>query len=126
MKTVAKLACVTFLLAATGQADSISIDELSRVVGYTVLAITQARGSFDGADYDKAIALDNGWVFEFREYGYSYAYRPEVVIFGKGSQYKLLINGHVYDAVPIWADTRNRVWRRSQRPSVTDCRHRAS
>ena len=99
MKTVAKLACVTFLLAATAQADSISTDELSKVVGYTVLAVTHARGSFDGADYDKAIALDNGWVFEFREYGYSYAFRPEVVIFVKGSQYKLLINGQVYDAV---------------------------
>jgi hypothetical protein len=37
--------------------DSISTDELSRVVGYTVLAVTQARGSFDGADYDKAITL---------------------------------------------------------------------
>ena len=101
MKTVAKLACVTFLLAATAQADSISTDELSKVVGYTVLAVTHARGSFDGADYDKAIALDNGWVFEFREYGYSYAFRPEVVIFVKGSQYKLLINGQVYDAVPF-------------------------
>ena len=116
MKIPAAIVSFMLLLTNIASADSISVSKLSKVVGYTVLEVTQARGSFDGADYGKPIALDNGWIFEFREYGYSYAYRPDVVVFAKRVSdeelrrsglkpsatpmilYKLLIDGEFYDA----------------------------
>ena len=104
MKTIAL--ALGLLLATAALADSISTSRFSEVVGWTVLGVTQAKGEFNGADFGKLIGLDNGAIFEFEEYGYSYAYRPDVVIFARRMSlgatsviaYKLLIDGGFYDA----------------------------
>jgi hypothetical protein len=57
--------------------------DFRKLVGYTVIEITNVVGDFEGTDFDKAIALDNGMVFKFNEYNYSYSYRPDVVILAK-------------------------------------------
>jgi hypothetical protein len=80
---------------------------LSQLKGWTVIETSPVRGTFDGCEYDKPIALDNGWVLFCQSYGYSYAYRPTAVVFGKGitansvRQVKALINGELYDMQPI-------------------------
>lgn len=48
-----------------------------------MIAVTYASGTFEGTNYDKITELDNGMVFRFTEYRYHYAYRPQVVVFGR-------------------------------------------
>jgi hypothetical protein len=108
---------LALLFGLSGQAaDSIDVDKLADLVGYTVLAATNVKGSFEGADYDKLVALDTGLIFEFRTYHYHYAYHPAAIVFGKRTSaqelrtlglktvpedgivtYKLIIDDEVYD-----------------------------
>jgi hypothetical protein len=79
------------------------------LVGYTCIDCSNVVGDFEGADFDKPIKLDNGMVFEFQEYNYTYSYRPEVAVFYKQvsyggrnyNLYKLLIEDEIYDVVRI-------------------------
>jgi len=41
---------------------------------------TKVKDTFEGCDYDKRIPLDNGLIFVCSTYGYTYAYRPDVMI----------------------------------------------
>ncbi|MFN7996338.1 MAG: hypothetical protein U0Q18_22185 [Bryobacteraceae bacterium] len=59
---------------------SVDLDKLADLVGYTIVAATNVKGTFNGADYDKLVALDNGWIFEFRSYGYHYAFHPQALV----------------------------------------------
>jgi hypothetical protein len=89
---------------------------LKDLVGYTIVSATSVTGTFEGADYDRVVRLDNGWIFQFRTYGYHYAYHPDAVVFAKEVTaadftkyglkpppvlplltYKLLIDDEVYD-----------------------------
>lgn len=74
---------VAVLLFASVMARAIDASELSALLGYTVVACTNASGELEGADFDKLVKLDNGMVFEFQTYSYFYAYRPDVVVFAK-------------------------------------------
>lgn len=62
---------------------SIDTDKLADLVGYTIVAATRVDGSFDGADYDKPVLLENGWLFKFRTYHYHYAYHPNAIVLAK-------------------------------------------
>jgi len=87
--------------------DRLDADHLGRLMGYTVVAATNVSGSFEGADYDKLVKLDNGMVFEFQEYSYTYSYHPDAVVLAKaldvpatGKQaliYKLIVDDEIYD-----------------------------
>ena len=82
-----------------------TIDDLCELVGYTCIDCSNVVGDFEGADFEKLVKLDNGMIFEFNEYNYSYSYRPEVAIFAmernyKGEShimYKLVIEDEIYD-----------------------------
>ena len=81
------------------------LDDPCEIVGYTCISCSHVEDEFEGADFDKPVALDNGMIFTFNEYNYSYAYRPEVAIFAKSityngntfNVYKLLIENELYD-----------------------------
>ena len=82
-----------FLLGMTvglciGGANAIDASDLRQLLGYSVVACTNATGEVEGADFDKLIKLDNGMVYEFETYDYFYAYRPDVVVFAKTVQYQ--------------------------------------
>jgi len=90
----------------------ISASNLGGLVGYTVVASTNASGELEGADFDKLVKLDNGMVFEFQTYDYFYAYRPNVIVFAKTftlssgksfTDYKLIIEDEdeVFDVICI-------------------------
>lgn len=78
---------------------AIDAGQFEELLGYTVLACTNASGELEGADYDKVVKLDNGMIFEFHTYSYFYDYSPDVVVFAKPVEvggrsvtlYKLLI-----------------------------------
>jgi len=75
-------------------------------VGYTAGASTNVVGEFEGADFDKPVKLDNGMIFEFTEYNYTYSYRPDVIVFARAATfqgrsvtlYKFMIEDELYDA----------------------------
>jgi len=83
--------------------------DMTDIVGYTAIASTNVAGEFEGADFDKPVKLDNGMIFEFTEYNYTYSYRPDVIIFARAATiqgrsftaYKLMIEDELYDAIRI-------------------------
>jgi hypothetical protein len=83
--------------------------DLCEVVGYVVLACSNVVGEFEGADFGKSVSLDNGMIFTFDEYNYSYAYRPDAVVLARnvnyqGRQlivYKLVIEDETYEVTRV-------------------------
>lgn len=107
-----KLTVPALLLVAVAEtAMALDASDFDEVVGYTVIAVTQVRGDFEGCDFDKKIRFDNGWTLTCSSYSYSYAYRPDAVIFAKtcphkGVNYwmiKVLIDDEFYEMQPIRA-----------------------
>jgi hypothetical protein len=92
------------LTSTSAQADR-SLRALSKLEGYTVVAVTQVDGEFKGCDWDRPIKLQNGMVLKCRTYSYSYSYAPEAAVFSKlfqhqgksFAQIRLLVDGEVYD-----------------------------
>lgn len=56
---------------------------------------TQITGTFEGCDYDRVYALENGQVLVCNGYSYHYAYRPDVYILDGNT---VLIDGEEYQA----------------------------
>ena len=104
--------CLALLLSISAT-PSVALDasDFADLVGWTVAAATNVRDEFEGCDFDKKIRFDNGWSLTCSSYSYSYAYRPDAVIFTKsfpsrGQNYwmiKVLINDEIYDMQPIKA-----------------------
>jgi len=105
-----------FSLMTPPAAFALDADDLSDLLGYTIIACTNVDGDFEGAEYGKVVQLENGMVFEFHEYNYSYAYRPSVAVFAEHvtaaellsagiknpspsgmTIYKLVIDDEIYD-----------------------------
>ena len=64
MKTrilIAILVCI--FLSSTIAFGKLKAGDFKKLVGYTVVEITNVQGEFEGADFGKSIALDNGMVF---------------------------------------------------------------
>ena len=88
---------------------SCDASDLSEIVGYSAIVSTNVSGEFEGADFDKPVKLDNGMIFEFTEYNYTYSYRPDVIIFARSTTfqgrsmtlYKLLIEDELYDVTRV-------------------------
>jgi hypothetical protein len=86
-----------------------SAGDLQDIVGYLALTSSNVVGDFEGADFDKLVELDNGMIFRFQEYKYSYSYRPEVIVFSHSTTYqgraivlyKLLIDEDLYDVTRV-------------------------
>jgi hypothetical protein len=105
MKTIVQLAA----LLAGSSAHAIDASDFSGLEGWTVAAVTNVRDDFEGCDFDKRIRFDNGWTLTCSEYSYSYAYRPDAVIFVKsielrGRSYwmvKALIDDEFYEMQAI-------------------------
>jgi hypothetical protein len=106
------IAVVVLAIGLSPLCQAVSASDLSGLVGYTVVASTNASGELEGADYDKIVKLDNGMVFEFQTYDYFYAYRPDVIVFSKSvslasgkpfADYKLIIEdeAEVFDVVRV-------------------------
>ena len=85
------------------------------LIGFTVTTQSYVADEFEGADFGKTVKLDNGMVFEFNTYHYTYAYRLKASVYEKTFSvlelnklgiknptqpiklYKLLIKDYVYD-----------------------------
>jgi hypothetical protein len=58
-------------------------DDLADLLGYTIVAVSTVAGDFEGADFDKPVKLENGMVFEFSTYSYTYSYRPRAAVLAR-------------------------------------------
>ena len=52
----------TLLMLFAGNVMSCDVNDLNELLGYTVIAVTNVDGTFDGADFGKLVKLDNGIV----------------------------------------------------------------
>lgn len=76
------------LLLSHHSAYALDVSDFSGLGGWTIAAVTQVRGEFEGCDFDRTIKFDNGWTLTCATYSYSYAYRPDAVIFIKNSTFQ--------------------------------------
>lgn len=117
MRRIVAVALLTgIVLTVAPVAVAFDADDLSDLLGYTMVAFTNVDGEFEGAEYGKLLQLENHMVFEFHEYNYSYSYRPSVAVFanhvsagdmlkagvksspsGGRTFYKLVIDDEIYD-----------------------------
>lgn len=105
------IAALLFLFGLTicPQAKALDASDFSGLEGWTITAVTEVDGDFEGCDYDKKIRFTNGLVLTCSGYSYSYAYQPDAVILTKilsvgGRQYieiKAIIEDEIYDFEPI-------------------------
>lgn len=106
-----RLLLPSIFLVASASSMAIDASDFDDLLGYTIVAVTQVQDEFEGCDHDKRIRFDNGWTLTCAEYSYSYAYRPDAVIFAKsfpfkGATYwmlKALIDDEFYDMEPVRA-----------------------
>lgn len=102
-KKLIVLGLICLLLASfSTSVYALDADDLTELVGYTIIASSKVVGDFEGADYDKLVELHNGMIFRFKEYKYSYSYRPTVIVFAFPYSesiilYKLIIKDKIYD-----------------------------
>src|SRR5262245_56629968 len=64
MRRTAIAAATGLLLLAYGTcATALDADDLSALVGYTIVAATNVDGEFEGAEFGKLVKLENGMMF---------------------------------------------------------------
>jgi|SRR5262245_5770644 len=88
---------------------SCEASDLCDLVGYMIFDCSNVVGEFEGADFGKTVSLDNGMIFEFQEYNYTYSYRPDAIVFAlrttlQGRQvtlYRLLIEDEMYEVTRV-------------------------
>jgi hypothetical protein len=81
---------------------------MRQYVGYTIVAVvtitgwrdkdgTGEDGAFKGCNYGRIIVFEGNKALTCAGYGYQYAYRPDAVILVNGGNFKMLVEGEVYD-----------------------------
>jgi hypothetical protein len=83
---------------------------LGRVVGYTLVASKtviakiedgKREDGFSGCTYGRILVFEDNTGLTCAEYNYEYAYRPDAYIFVRGSDFKVCIEGYLYDMNPL-------------------------
>lgn len=62
---------------------SLAQPDLTELKGFTLVTSTYVDGDFEGADFDKVVKLDNGMIFQFNTYSYTYSYHPAANVFAQ-------------------------------------------
>ncbi len=105
MKVTRPIMCALSVAAFAAPAAADVASKLRDVVGFTVISISSIRGTFNGCEHGRPIALEDGRILICESYGYQYAYAPSVVLFGKRMTYggrdyvmmKMLVEDEIYD-----------------------------
>ena len=76
---------------------SIGGQDVDAVLSRGTMITTNVVEEFEGCDFDRQYALDNGLIFVCQTYSYSYAYRPQVQIaIPENGTPVVIIKGKVY------------------------------
>jgi hypothetical protein len=109
------LLALVCILWFSSPARALDANDFAGLVGFTVVASSQVKGDYYGAEAGKPIMLDNGMSFNFSVRFSTYSYRPLAVVFAKlqgetekarneqntvlsASAYKVLVQDRIYDA----------------------------
>lgn len=106
------LAILLLVAGVLPRGQAVEVSQLSELLGYTMIADTNAVGELNGVDFGTVVKMDNGMIFEFQTYDYFYEVRPEVAVFAKSitlpsgknfNDYKVLIEDEdeVFDVIRI-------------------------
>lgn len=106
VKRAVVLCWVATLISGTASADLMR--ELARMEGYTIVHAGTVTGyinddgekeenTFRGCTHGRKLIIDNRYEVTCREYSYSYAYRPDIVILTNGPNARAIIDEEVYD-----------------------------
>ena len=99
-----KILSLIFITTSTTLACEVDISDY---VGYQIVysgTVTgyidengQEESSFEGCDYDRVLIIDYRKQVVCQEYGYSYAYMPDIVVLDNGSRRQACIDDEMYD-----------------------------
>tara|TARA_R110000868_G_scaffold407650_2_gene689296 strand:- start:1531 stop:1854 length:324 start_codon:yes stop_codon:yes gene_type:complete len=103
-----KYLLLAYLLATSITANASLGNDLSGLVGYTIIASKTITGwydndndkksdSFEGCSFSRVIVFDNSQTLTCNEYNYEYSYRPTAIILSNGSSFKMIVGDHVYN-----------------------------
>ncbi len=100
------LLTLIFLILAGAAKSGCKID-ISEFVGWEIIYAGQITGyideageiadDFDGCEWGRILIVDYDKTVTCDEYNYSYAYRPEIVVFADGYDMKACIDDEIYD-----------------------------
>jgi|TARA_B110001469_G_C9461790_1_gene232668 hypothetical protein len=97
-----------FILSLLNLSNVIACEvDMSDLVGYQVIysgTVTghidnngQEKDSFEGCEYGRVLIVDNYKQVVCAGYSYSYAYRPDIVVFANGYERKACVDDEVFD-----------------------------
>jgi hypothetical protein len=89
------------------QAFEIDSSQANELAGYTIVGVFTITGykdedgtgknQFDGCQYGRTIIFDDSKILTCAGYAYHYAYRPEALVLVKGGNFKMLVEGEIFD-----------------------------
>ena len=95
------------IAAMTVPADAGCMVDVSRFVGWQVTYSGTVTGyidedgtiqnDFEGCEYGRTLIVDHAYGIECADYGYAYAYWPDIVLMSNGFRTKACIDGRMYD-----------------------------
>jgi hypothetical protein len=103
------LAYCSFVAAMAGLSPAhAGTSELSRYVGYTIIAEKtvdhwisedgQKKGdSFEGCEFGRVIIFTDGTFLRCVSYSYHYSYRPDAIILARGSTFVMIVDDEAFD-----------------------------
>ena len=107
MKNAVYIGIFTFSLFVTSESIAICTVDISDYVGWKIIysgTVTgyideqgKERSDFEGCEYDRVLIVDYHKKVTCREYSYSYAYRPDIVVLSNGYSIKACIDDEIYD-----------------------------
>jgi hypothetical protein len=93
--------------ATATQAQEIDFSQANELVGDTIVGVFTITGyqdpdgtgknQFDGCQYGRTIIFDDSKVLKCFGYSYHYAYRPEALVLVRGGDFKMLVDGEIFD-----------------------------
>lgn len=94
-----KLSAILLCCMLSFGAVASDLEDLAKA-GYAVIDETTVKGyDFEGCDYGRVIAFNNGLKLQCSEYKYHYSYNPEVYILknARSNDYKVIIDDEEFD-----------------------------
>ncbi len=103
MKTTILMVALAYIVGAEAGCEV----DISEYVGWqiqssgTVTGYIDEKGEeideFEGCDYGRVLIIDYSSTVTCEDYGYSYAYMPDIVIMSNGPRSEACIDGDMYD-----------------------------
>lgn len=94
-----KLSAILLCCMLSFGAVASDLEDLAKA-GYAVIDETTVKGyDFEGCDYGRVIAFNNGLKLQCSEYKYHYSYNPDVYILknARSNDYKVIIDDEEFE-----------------------------